>query len=102
MLMKSAYLKRFGAGFAFLISFSLLYVQLSADPCPLHDRPTAHANSITLSCGGQTCICFLHTYCPPMLSSLPERPVTAEVSRDFPTELVLRRFFLSVYHPPRA
>lgn len=100
--MKKALLRRVGVGLALIVLFSLLYVQLSSDPCPLHDRPTAHAGSSAVACRGSMCLCFLHAYCPPAVAWMLEGALPAAVSREFPAERVFRLFFLEVYHPPRA
>jgi hypothetical protein len=100
--MKQVLLRRVGVGLALIVLFSLLYVQLSSDACPIHDRPTAHAGSSTVACRGPLCLCFLHAYCPPAVSWMLEGALTVALSRDFPAGPVFRFVFLEIYHPPRA
>jgi hypothetical protein len=100
--MKPVHLRRVGSGLALFIVFSLLYIQLSADPCPFHDRPTAHARATTVSCPASMCLCFLHTYCPPAVTWSFQGSLAVRASREFSTEPAFRPFYLAIFHPPRS
>jgi hypothetical protein len=101
-LMKYVERRKAGAVFGLIILFALLAIQFSSDPCPLHDRPAAHARGSGVSCKGLMCLCFPRAFCAPADSWLLEPSQEAAALREFSEGRVCRLFFLEVYHPPRA
>lgn len=94
--------RKTGAVLGLAILFSLLYVQFSSDPCPLHDRPAAHARTSGVSCKGLMCLCIPHAFCAPAESWSIERSSVTGALREFFGGRVVRLFFLELDHPPRA
>jgi hypothetical protein len=100
--MKKAQRQEASAILGLLILFSLLYVQLAADPCPLHDRPAAHARTPGVSCKAMMCLCLPGAFFPPAQAWLVERYSESAPLREFSGGRTGRFFFLEVDHPPRT
>ena len=102
LLMKQPRRRKIGAVLGLGILFALLYTQLFADPCPLHDRTGAHSSSSAVSCKGLMCLCFPSAFCAPAESWHVGSPPACAIFTELPGGRISRLYDLEIDHPPRG